>query len=332
MLLYLVEYMGFIGQYMNLHLKPKMKVLAAFSGYIMMHVLSAQTQASENNLLSIGLGQSETDYFGDNASPITSNSQSVSFLHQFSDVWQLELNYEKIDGDGRWLNADSIAIDRFNQAETTSDTIGFSVLWQQDDIGLNFSYSEVSTDDRSNTFFPAILESVSSDDKIISFSFNHSILFDESVGGNIWNFDWSLGTQYAEFDVAIHDIIVVEPLVNVDTLIEQSNLSGYVDLNISYWIEEPGFYWSPYFSLSWNKEFSSNGEQLILISRGEQRQLIDEPSSRFSSSFRTPDSGSWNMGVSVFWQSGWSIDIGYGETLATEIELQNLAVNLSVSF
>lgn len=317
---------------MNAFMLALIKVLVLFSGYVMLQLLSAPLQADENNSLSIGLGQSKTDYFGDNVSPIESDSQSVRYSHQISDAWQIELNYEKIEGDGRWLNPDSIANDRFNQAETSSDTLGFSVLWQNNDIALDLSYNDVSTDDRSVTFLPAILESVSSDDKIISFSFNHSILFDQKTSNNIWNFDWSLGTQYAQFDVVIHDVIILEPLINVDTLIEQSNLSGYVDLNISYWIETPDFYWSPYFALSWNSEFSSSGEQLILISRGEQRQLVDEPSSRFSSSFRTPDSGSWNLGVSIFWQNGWSVDIAYGETFATEIELQNLVVNLSVSF
>lgn len=297
-----------------------------------MQVLSTQVQASENNLLSLGFGQTDTDYFGDGASPIQSDSRTISYSYQFSDVWQVALNYENIEGSGGWFNRDSILVDRFNQAESKSKTLGFSVLWQRDDIGLNLSYSDVSTDDLSVTFFPAILESVSSDDKITSFSFNQSILFDENNHGNILNFDWSFGVQYAQFDVAIHDIIVVDPSVNVDTLIDQSNLSTFIDFNVSYWIENSNFYWSPYFAISWNKEVSSNGDQLLLISRGEQRQLIDEPSSRFSSSFRTPDSGSWSVGISIFWQNGWSMDVGYGETLATEIELQNLMISLSVSF
>jgi len=316
----------------NVFMLVLVKVFVVFSGFAILQLLSAPLHANENSVLSIGLGQSQTDYFGDNVSPINSDSQRVSYSHQIFNAWQIELNYEKIEGDGRWLNADSIAIDRFNQAQTTSDTLGFSVLWQNDDFGLDFSYSDVSTDDRSVTFFPAILESVSSDDKIVSFSFNHSILFDQKAGDNIWNFDWSLGTQYAQFDVAIRDVVILESPINVDTLIEQSNLSGYIDLNISYWIETPDFYWSPYFTVSWNREFSSSGERLVQISRGAQRQLIDEPSSRFSSSLRTPDSGSWNLGVSIFWQNGWSVDIAYGETVATEIELENLVVNLSVSF
>ncbi len=307
-----------------------MKSMILFSVCFLWLVFAPFIQASENNSLSIGVGKIKTDYFGDNASPITSDSQLVSFSHQFSDAWQVQLDYEKIDGNGRWLNVDSAVVDRFNQAETESNTLGFSVHWQNDDYGLNLSYSDVDTEDRSITFFPSILESVNSDDKIVSFSFEHSILFEVSDSDNIWNFDWSLGIQYAQFDITILD--VVEPAINIETLIEQSNLSGYVDLNLSYWIEQAEFYWSPYLAFSWNSEFSSSGEQLILISRGEQRQLIDEPSSRFSSSFRTPDSGSWNTGISVFWQNGWSVDVSYGETLGTEIELENLMVNLSVSF
>ncbi len=286
----------------------------------------------DNNSLTIGFGQTQTDYFGNGQSQIKPTSQMINYSRELNDAWIVEFSYEKIQADGRWLNRDGVAVDLFDRAESDSKTFGIALGWQAEDYGLTLSYADIKTNDKSLTFLPRIVETVDSDDKIISFSFNKSIEFSSTQKDYQWGLDWFLGAQYAQFDVSIFDNINTEPPTNVNTFIEQSSWSSFVDVSVNYWIEDISFAWAPYLSLSWNWELSSTGEQLILISRGDLHQVIDEPSGRFSTSFRIPDSGTWEVGVDFLWINGWSINLRYGQTLETEFDLDSIAIDISVAF
>ena len=267
-------------------------------------VFVLEVSASENNYLSIGVGQTEFNYFADGQSPIQPNSESISYARHFSDTWLLELNHQRIKGDGQWLLREGEILDIFNQAETNVSSTGLSVLWQGDSFGLSFSYDTVDTNDESITFVPRLLERISSDDDILSVSFEKTIEFESKNNPNQWSLDWGIGTQYTDSNLEIIDTVGLQPLTDIISNIDQSTLSGFVDLDLSYWMKETSFSWSPYLAVSWNWEVSSSGEELVLISRSEQQRIVDSPSGIFTNSYRIPDSGSMDVGVSVLWDSG----------------------------
>jgi len=287
--------------------------------------------AEEQNYLTFGLSQTQTDYFGNGVSPIKPDSQLLGYSRQINDNWLFDLSYEKTSGEGRWLNRDGVLLDIYDQAETKSKTIGLAISWQTEEYSLDLSYAIVETDDRSISFIPRILESVTSDDSVSSFSYNRSVNFDSDAVSQ-WSLDWTVGAQYAKLDVSILDVVNTDPVINVSTAVQQTSWSGFFDVELSYLIEESEFSWSPYLAGSWNFSVSDRGEELVLISRGDRQQVSDEPSGRFSSSFRIPDSGTWDIGISVIWDSGWSADINYGRNVASEFELERLSFAVSVAF
>lgn len=296
--------------------------------------------AMDENYLSIGFAQTTTDYFGEENSQIKPISQSISYARQMTENWQIQLSYEKAKGDGKWLNRIGESFDLVSRAETETSSASISVNWQNDDYSLSASYSDVSSDDRSVTLLPIIVatlsnETVLSDSQVFSFGFDQLISMGNEESSDWdpdWNFDWGMGIQYATFDVDAIDLVNSDPPTFVETFIEQDYLSGYLDLGVSYWIQQPSYAWSPYLSVSWNWKIDESGDQLILVSRGDSDRVIDRPGGRLASTIKIPNSGSWDAGISLLWLSGWSVDFSYSQTLSTTYEQDSLAIDISVNF
>jgi hypothetical protein len=309
-----------------------MGIVFKFSLAFVGMVYSVYSFASEDNAVSIGLGQTSSDYFANGLSPIRPQSRSISYSRQLNDNWMVDAGFEWVEGDGQWLSRDGGLLDRYEQAETQANAINLAAVWQRESYGLGISFASIKSEERSLSLQPAVFETLSSSDKGINFSVVKSIEFSQNPNGDRLSLDWSLGLQYAMFDIKILDRVNTKPPTNVNTNINQTSLSAYVDIEISYWIENSYFAWSPFFSVGWNTSISESGEQLILISRGDVERVVDRPSARFNSSIKIPNAGIWEMGISVMWDAGWMARLNYSQDIATEFDLQRINLEISTFF
>jgi len=294
-----------------------------------------QTESSpqqKNNLLTIGYGKTRNDFFGDGTSTIKPDSKRISFARQFSEQWIVEISYQEENGNGRWLLVERDLVELFDSAKTKSKNAGISILWLADDFGLNLSYSSGDSSEESEVFLPHVVEKLNSDQQAFSLSYDRSFEFETSNSNNQWSLDWSAGLQYAKFDVTITEQILIDPVITANSQIKQTSSSFFSDLTLAYWIAETSFIWSPYATLSWSWELSSDGEQLTLISRGDREIILDEPGARFSNAIRRPDSGTIDLGLDFSWDNGFSTSIGYSRDIATDFDSEQLFVDISVAF
>ena len=288
--------------------------------------------AQKNNLLTIGFAKTRNDFFGDGTSTIKPNSKRISFARQFSEQWIVEISYQEEKGNGRWLLVERDLVELFDSAKTKSKNAGISILWLGDDFGLGMSYSSGDSSEESEVFLPHVLEKLSSDQQAFSMSYDRSFEFETSNSNSQWSLDWSAGIQYAKFDVAITEQILIDPIITANSQIKQTSTSFFSDLTVAYWVAETSFIWSPYATLSWSWELSSNGEQLTLISRGDREVILDEPGARFSNTIRRPDSGTIDLGLDFLWDNGFSTNIGYSRDIATDFNSEQLFIDISVAF
>jgi len=284
------------------------------------------------SLVSIGFSQSSSDYYADGASEIKPNNYSLSMVQQISSNWVIGFDYGKKQGDGRWLNQDDLQIDLFNQAKIDSKSLGISAVWLGDSFDLNFSIGSGNSQDISRSVLPSIEEVVDIDDKTFDISIDKSIELSSENGENYWEFDFGLGVQYARVDLSISDRINIDPPTMIDSQISQTNLSALLDFSVTYRFEETHLTWAPFLSASWNAELSANGEQVVLISRGDEVRTSDQLTERFATSFRIPDSGFWSAGLNVSWDNGWSSDLSYARNVSTNYKLERVSFAVSVIF
>lgn len=288
--------------------------------------------SQKNNLLTIGYGKTRNDFFGDGTSTIKPDSKRISFAHQFSEQWIVDISYQEEKGNGRWLLVERDLVELFDSAKTESKNTGISVFWLGDEFGLSMSYSSGDSSEESEVFLPHVVEKLNSDQQAFSLSYDRSFEFETSNSSNQWSLDWSAGVQYAKFDLAITEQILIDPIITANSQIKQTSSSFFSDLTLAYWVAETSFIWSPYVALSWSWELSSNGEQLILISRGDREIILDKPGTRFSNAIRRPDSGTLDLGFDFSWDNGFSTSIGYSRDIATDFDSEQLFVDISVAF
>lgn len=290
------------------------------------------THEEQRNFLTIGVGRISSDYFGNESDTIGSTHKAYSFAHQLSDQWLLEVSHQSEKGNESWLVRDGAVINVNDTAEIESKSIGLAAAWQGEEFGLSMRFSKGDSTENAEFFLPHIQDSLASDEEVVSLSYDQTIDFGDILGKNIWSFDWSIGFQYAKFDLTIDERIFTDPIIDINNKLSQSSTSGYTDVGLSYWIGHQSFAWTPHISLSWNWEISNSGEELVIVSRGDQQIVLDDPGVRFSNSYRTPNSGAIDLGIDFAWESGINTNIGYGRDIDSEFESEKIYVDITVAF
>jgi len=284
------------------------------------------------SLLSLGFSQTSSDYFADGQSTITPNNYSFGLVKQVSDDWIIGFDYSKQKGNGRWLNEDDLQVELFNEAEIESKNMAINAIWLADFFELSFGTSVGDSRDISRSVLPVIDELVDIEDRTFDIAIGKTWELGEDGNGNFWEFDFDIGLQYAEVDISISDRVNTEPPLFIDNQIEQTNTSVIFDFSVSYQVEKNTFIWSPYLSASWNAELSSDGDQVVLVSRGDGFRTSDQLTERFATSFRIPDSGTWSIGTSISWDSGWGGDLSYSRSVSTNYDLDRISLSINLVF
>jgi hypothetical protein len=294
--------------------------------------MATNLKASDDNVITLNYGQSTSDYFGDGASDLTPTSTGISYTRHISDDWTVSAAYQDSEGDDRWLAIETDNLRAFSGAKVDSNGYGLSVSWDSDSYSLSLSYNLTDTEENSVTFLPRILESLNSETQVFNFSIDQSVDLSPKTTSQQWSFDWGAGIQQAYFDAQIIELINLETPVRLDSNITLEQLSGYIDLGLSYWVEQNNYAWAPFISVSWNVELNTSGQQTVFLSRGGDARPVNLLDGRFTSDVNIPDSGQWEIGVGLLFDSGWSADLVYGQSIATDYPIENVTASISVFF
>jgi hypothetical protein len=277
-------------------------------------------------------GQSEYDYFGDGESEISTDSKGISYAIELSDSWSVAAVYQESNGKERWLAFERDNLQAFSGANIESSGIGVATSWDAKSYTLNLSYNQSEAEEQSVTYLPRVIERLVSDTQVVDFSIENSVSLSSETSRNQWSLDWEVGVQQAIFDAAINEQINLEVPVLLSTDIELEQLSGFVNLAVSYWIEEEDYAITPFTSIAWNTELNTSGEQSVLLSRGGDARPVNLLDGRFSNEINVPDSGEWQVGVGLLFVDGWSADLIYTESVATDYSIRDVSLSLSFFF
>lgn len=288
--------------------------------------LASQQALANNHILWIGHGQNELDYFEDGSSTLKPDGQNIGYGYSLNDEWQFSLSYGESEGDGRWPTPNTDLNNLFNLAETESKFYAISASWIQTDYSVSVAYSETENNERALTRLPLILEIVSGEDK--AFAIN----YDRFYADEAWTYGFSLGLQYADSDNRTVQTFFTDPVTIAGSQFDETSWSTFIDLDIAYWFEQESFSWAPQLTLSRNWEISSDGDPLIVLTRGDERRVFTQFNDRFENSFRTPDAGFWELSLQFDWLNDWSTSIAYGKTVSTEVDVTSLSFDVSVAF
>lgn len=288
--------------------------------------LGCQPVVASNHLLWLGHGQNELDYFADGMSSFKPDGQNVGYSYSVNDAWQMSLTYGESKGDGQWPVENNDLNNRFNLAETDSKFYAISASWLQTDYSISLAYSETENSERALTRLPNILEAIEGEDKALA------INYDRFYANEAWTYGFSLGLQYADSHNITVQTFFSNPITIAGSQFDETSWSTFIDLDIAYWFEQTSFSWAPQLTVSRNWEISSDGEPLIVLTRGDERRVFTQFNDRFINSFRTPDSGFWELSLHFDWLNDWSTSIAYGKTISTEIDVTSWNLDLSVAF
>ncbi|TQV84918.1 autotransporter outer membrane beta-barrel domain-containing protein [Aliikangiella coralliicola] len=285
----------------------------------------ANEEVAYNSTLWIGYTLNRSDYFDDRNSEIKPDGLNLGISQLFADQWQIALSYGDFEGDGTWPT-DRNGSDVLERAETKSQAVGLSASWLTEDFNLSLSYSEIENNERSLSRGPLVLELVEGKDKVFSFS------YDDYFDGELFTFGWSLGIQHSDSLNRTRQTSLNEPVTVASAQFDQTSWSSFVDLDISHWFENDDFSWAPQLTLSWAWEISSSGDPLLVISRGDERRVFTQFNDRLMGTFRTPDSGFWELSFNFDWHNDWSSSLAYGKSISAEEDLESLSIDIGFSF
>jgi len=281
---------------------------------------------ANNHNLWLSYTENKADYFGTGASSLKPTGSSIGYSLTFAEAWQVSLSYGESDGEGRWLIEGFDNPDFFDAAETKSESKSISLGWLGEDFGLDFTYGELESSERALTRIPIIAEGTDSEETIYSFSYND---FD---GVDDWLFGWSFGLQYIDSESDNLQVVFIDPITSVATRFNQTSYSAFADFDISHSFEYDAFTVWPQLTVSWAAEISSDGEPLVLLTRGDQRVFVSQLNDRFINTFRTPDSGFWDLSLNFDWHNNWSTSIAFGKTISAPTDTQSITFDISVVF
>ncbi len=288
-------------------------------------LLTTTLAKANENLLWIGYNQNSSDFFVDADSEIKPDGVFIGFSTQIYDNTALTLSYSDFQGDTSTTFFENNATRIVNSGKVESKSFGISFSWLSENYGLTLSYGQLDNNESSLTRLPLIVEDVEGDDKILSLS------YDRFFSKNDWGLGWSLGTQYALSDVQVHDLIGNDPFIEIDGQFDSKSWSVFTDIDISLRFKSDSMVISPRLSLSWNWEISNTGDELIIISREGLRRTFNQLNDQQNTTFRTPDSGFWELGVDFDWDN-WGASLGYGQSIAADQDVDSISFNINLSF
>jgi len=281
---------------------------------------------SSENLLWVGYNQNKSDFFGDGLSNIKPSGTTIGWSTELSDNWVITLSYGDYEGDVSTTIFENNQVRLINQGNTSSNASSVSLNWLADDYALSFSYSQIDNEENSLTRLPLVVEQVFGDDQVLSFS------YDSIVDLESWIFGWSVGTQISESSVSVHDVVGSDTPIIIDAQFDSENISAFIDLDFSFPIKKTNYILTPMFTLSWATDISSSGDELVTVIRGDQRQTFTQLNDRLSTTFRTPDSGFWEVAIEIEWDNGWGTTLAYGKSIAADTDTDSLLIDISVAF
>ncbi len=305
------------------------------AGGLLLHSTVSLTALAENapqQIVTAFYGQSEYDYFGDGASEILTDSKGISYSIEVSDNWSAAAVYQESNGDQRWLAFERDNLRAYSGANIESSGIGLVTTWDAKSYILNLSYNQSEAEEQSVTYLPRVVERLVSDTQVVDFSLEKSVTLSPETSKNQWSLDWEVGVQQATFDASVNEQINLEVPVLLNTDIKLEQLSAFINLAVSYWIEKENYAITPFASIAWNTELNTSGEQSVLLSRGGDARPVNLLDGRFSSEINVPDSGEWQLGVGLLFVDGWSADLIYTESVATDYPIRDVSLSLSFFF
>jgi len=286
--------------------------LVSFNSY-------ASNNDETNNLLWTGISNSSYDYLTDTESKLITKGINIGYSYLLSEQWSASLSYSNENAHGQWLENEIVNDEVFNSAETSSVATGLSVNWQAADYSLTFSYANVNNDDFSRMFLPRKTQTLKSKETISSLSYYRFI------GSDNWMVGIGGGVQYTKNNTNSLTLRTTDVITVTSLQFEQDSWSGYIDFDVSYFVEKENFSWTPQLLLSWSQALSGNTEGLPFRTRNGTNNLS-------SSRHIAPDSGYWEVAVEFDWHNNWSTNIGYSETISSDFNVDSISLDMSFSF
>jgi len=280
---------------------------------------NASIDNETNNLFWAGVNNSSYDYLANKDSKLITNGKNFAYSYLFSEQWSASLSYSTENADGQWLENEILNDEVFNSAETSSVATGLSVNWQALDYSVTFSYADIKNDDFSRTFLPRKTQTIRNKDKITSLSYY------KFIGLDSWMLGIGGGIQYTKNDTNSLTQRTTEVITITSLQFEQNSWSGYIDFDISYFVEQESFSWTPQLLLSWSEALSGSTEGFPIRTRNGTNNLS-------SSHYIAPDSGYWELAVEFDWHNNWSTNISYSETISSDIAVDSISLDMSFSF
>ncbi len=287
--------------------------------------LSTPTFAGES-LFWLGYTQNSTDFFNNSSSQIKPAGVIFGLSTEISEDWAVTLSYGDINANTSDTVFENNQIRLENTGDTASTAAGISFNWLADDFSLTFSYSQIDNTENSTTRLPLVVEEIVGDDQVFSASYDRFITFEN------WNFGWSLGTQFIQSSITTQAVIGANPPTRIDADFDSESISLFMDFDVSFPIEKETYKITPKFTLSWTSELSNSGDELVTVTRGDERRTFNQLNDRFGTTFRAPDSGFWEVGLEFEWDNGWGATLAYGQSIASDLNIDSFSFDVSVAF
>lgn len=294
-------------------------------------VLSFNSLVSSNcyandALIWIGYNQTSSDFWGDNRTDFKPDGQSIGFSYLFNDTLDVGYSYGKIEGRQSWQIPGVDNPNILDEGESESESHSLSATWLFEEYSLSFSYSDIQSEERALIRFPIVGEITVTDDKVFSLSYDDFYSLEQTT------FGWSLGIQYADTDNSNLQVFLSDPIASIATRLNQTSYSLFSDLDVSYDIEYDSMTLTPQFAVGWNFELSSDGDPLILFTRGDERTFFNQFNDRLVNNFRTPDAGFWDLSANLDLHNGWNIGLAYSQTISAPIDTSSVSFDISLAF
>ena len=277
-------------------------------------------------LIWLGYHQTSSDFWGDGRSDFKPDGQSIGISYLFSDTVDIAYSYGKIEGNESWQIEGIDNPNILDEGRSESESHTLSATWLLEEFSLSFSYSDIQSEERALIRFPVVGEITITDDKVFSVSYGDFYSNDNTI------FGWSLGIQYAYSENDNLQVFLIDPVTSVATQFNQTSYSFFTDFDIGYDIESDSVTFSPQLSVGWNFEISSDGEPLILLARGDERTFYNQFNDRVVNSFRTPDSGFWDLSANLDLHNGWNLALAYSQTISAPVDTSAISFDISLAF